>query len=139
MKTKPNIGLGGIVTGPLHSDVPGRTDALPIDVPEGSYVIPADVVSALGQGNTAAGQKAVSALTKRKGMVRHKAIPRPTKADGGAIPIAAAGGEHVIPPADVSALGDGDMELGHEILDEFVKTIRAEYTKHLASLPGPRK
>jgi hypothetical protein len=139
MKTKRNIGLGGLVTGPLHSDVPGRTDALPIDVPEGSYVIPADVVSALGQGNTAAGQKALAAMTKPKGPVRHKAIPRPTKANGGAVPIAAAGGEHVITPADVSAIGGGDMERGHEILDEFVKAVRAENIQHLASLPGPRK
>ena len=32
----------------LHSTVPGRTDKLPIQVPSGSFVIPADVVSGLG-------------------------------------------------------------------------------------------
>jgi len=41
--------------GMLNSKVPGRTDKLNIKVPSGSYVIPADVVSGLGQGNTMGG------------------------------------------------------------------------------------
>lgn len=43
--------------GPIHSSVAGRTDHLPITVPSGSYVLPADVVSAGGAGNTMAGFK----------------------------------------------------------------------------------
>jgi len=50
---------GGEVTkthvGPINSLVAGRTDHLPINVPSGAYVIPADIVSALGEGNTVAG------------------------------------------------------------------------------------
>src|ERR1019366_4073347 len=41
--------------GPIHSAVAGRTDHIPLDVPSGSYVIPADIVSGLGEGNTMAG------------------------------------------------------------------------------------
>ena len=133
MKTKRNIGLGGLVTGPLHSDIPGRTDALPIDVPEGSYVIPADVVSALGQGNTMAGQKALKAKLSPKGPAKFRSIPRPQKANGGAVPIAAAGGEYVCSPEEVAAAG------GHDVLDALVERVRAENIQHLASLPGPRK
>ena len=44
-------------TGPIHSSVAGRTDHLPIHVPSGSYVIPADIVSGMGEGNTIAGFK----------------------------------------------------------------------------------
>src|ERR1700689_1058466 len=33
-------------TGPIHSSVAGRTDHLPIHVPSGSYVLPADIISA---------------------------------------------------------------------------------------------
>jgi hypothetical protein len=44
-------------TGPLHSTVAGRTDHLPSNVPNGSYVLPADIVSAMGEGNTMAGFK----------------------------------------------------------------------------------
>lgn len=46
-----------IHTGPIHSSVAGRTDHLPIHVPSGSYVIPADIVSGMGEGNTIAGFK----------------------------------------------------------------------------------
>ncbi len=41
--------------GPIRSPVAGRTDHLPIHVPSGSYVIPADIISAMGEGNTEAG------------------------------------------------------------------------------------
>src|SRR5262245_10938776 len=41
----------------IHSSVAGRTDRIPMNVRAGSYVIPADVVSGLGQGNTTAGAK----------------------------------------------------------------------------------
>lgn len=46
-------------TGPLHSDVAGRTDHLPSQVPNGSFVVPADIVSHLGDGNTMGGYKAI--------------------------------------------------------------------------------
>ena len=41
--------------GMIHSDVPGRTDKLNLNVPSGSYIIPADVTSGMGQGNSMAG------------------------------------------------------------------------------------
>lgn len=46
---------GEMHTGPIHSPVAGRTDHLPMTVPNGSYVLPADHVSHVGQGNTSAG------------------------------------------------------------------------------------
>jgi ADP-ribose pyrophosphatase YjhB (NUDIX family) len=46
-----------IHSGPIHSSVAGRTDHLPIHVHSGSYVIPADIVSGMGEGNTIAGFK----------------------------------------------------------------------------------
>lgn len=45
---------GGAV-GYLHGDTPGRTDVLNIAPPAGSYVVPADIVSGLGEGNSIAG------------------------------------------------------------------------------------
>ena len=44
-------------SGPIHSTVAGRTDHLPMHVKNGSYVIPADIISAMGEGNTMAGYK----------------------------------------------------------------------------------
>jgi hypothetical protein len=41
----------------IHSPVPGRVDRIPMRARPGSFVLPADVVSGLGQGNTYAGAK----------------------------------------------------------------------------------
>ncbi|HQU11402.1 MAG TPA: NUDIX domain-containing protein, partial [Acidiphilium sp.] len=46
---------GGLLSTAGH----GRTDNLPINIPAGSYVLPADIVSAIGQGNTLAGAHAI--------------------------------------------------------------------------------
>ena len=45
------------VIGAINTATPGRADAHPTHVPPGSYVMPADIVSHLGDGNTAAGQR----------------------------------------------------------------------------------
>src|SRR5215472_12241131 len=42
----------------------GRTDTLPINVPSGSYVVPADIVSGIGQGNSAGGAKLLDSFFK---------------------------------------------------------------------------
>ena len=118
-------------TGPLNSPVAGRTDHLAIDVPAESFVIPADVVSSLGQGNTANG---MAILSHRFG----DSAPQARK-DGGAVPIMAAGGEFVVSPEAVAREGGGDIKRGHGVLMEFVKHARAEHIKTLKKLPGPHK
>ena len=48
-----SIGLGR--QGLINSPIPGRTDKLPMKVKAGSYILPADIPWAFGQGNTMAG------------------------------------------------------------------------------------
>jgi hypothetical protein len=48
--------------GPIHSSVAGRTDHLPMHVPNKAYVLPADIVSGFGEGNTLAGFKIAASL-----------------------------------------------------------------------------
>lgn len=266
-------------TGPIHSSVAGRTDHLPLTVPSGSYVIPADIVSGMGEGNTIAGFKHLRRMfggTPYKGgdspygqsgspygmatggKVKHRAagilfitpedkillmrragkdhvgewalpaggiekgetpeqaarreteeeagykydgkleplmktggsgvdfttftahskefdpklndehdgyvwinpdeakkeLPlhpgvrtalsrlRSAKANGGSssgVQIVAAGGEHVLSPDQVRMTGEGDLDTGHKVLDEFVKRMRKELVKTLSKLPGPRR
>jgi 8-oxo-dGTP pyrophosphatase MutT (NUDIX family) len=59
--TTPKSKLG-FFSGPIHSHVAGRTDHLPITVESGSYVLPADIVSAGGEGSTMAGFKTLRRL-----------------------------------------------------------------------------
>jgi hypothetical protein len=133
--------------GPIHSAVAGRTDHLPMHVPSGAYVIPADIISAMGEGNTMAGFKVAKDIFTMPSYARMGGLPygvsTPRKASGGGtdgpVPIVAAGGEYVIHPDDVMWVGEGNIDVGHRTLDEFVKKMRAKTVKTLQSLPGPKK
>lgn len=123
---------GKVHHGPIPSPVAGRTDHLPMHVSSGSYVLPADIVSALGEGNTMNGFKIVDDMN-----AQHHDDGR--FANGGTVPIVAAGGEYVIPPHAVAGFGKGSLDTGHKVLDEFVKHVRAKTIKTLKKLPGPKK
>jgi len=116
--------------GSIRHHGPGRTDDTPLDVKAESFVIPADVVSGLGQGNTEAGLRILERMFPDKGIERR---------DGGAVPIIAAGGEFVVPPEHVARAGGGDIKKGHEVLREFVKKARSETIRTLKKLPGPAR
>jgi hypothetical protein len=154
-----------LYTGPIHSPVAGRTDHLPVHVPSGSYVIPADVVSAHGEGNTVAGFKVMRRIF---GGTPYKGSGGPYNQSGGpygqntsgtpyggsggpyneklaqggsagSVPVIVAGGEMILDPDQVRAVGEGDLDTGHKVLDEFVKRSRKELIKTLTKLPGPKK
>jgi len=125
--------------GPLHSEVPGRTDALPTDVLAGSYVFPADFVSGLGESNTTAGMKVLQHLMENGPDGRHvplDAVPLHYAA-GGKVPIKAAGGEFIAPPHAAARWGNGDLNMAHAIFDKWVTDARANTINTLKSLPGP--
>lgn len=142
-------------SGPIHSAVAGRTDHLPMHVESGSYVIPADIVGGMGEGNTIAGFKH---LRRIFGGQPYGGSAMPYGASGGpygepvphatggetdgqtpSVPIVAAGGEYVLTPREVLQAGDGDLDMGHRVLDEFVKRMRTELVKTLKGLPGPKR
>jgi hypothetical protein len=150
--------------GIINMAVGGRTDHIPMNVLEGSYVLPADIISGLGEGNTLAGTKIVDQMFSSGPMgtkiPSFRASPRfpaapphtyqteaqsPKTAAGGGrmnrrpVPIIAAGGEYVVHPDIVERLGNGDMDKGHQYLDNFVKYVRHETAKTLRNLPGPRR
>ena len=147
---------GGEVTktfaGPLHSHVPGRTDHLPMHVASGSYVLPADVVSGYGEGNTMAAFKVLRRLFGglpyensdtpygQSGTPYNE--PLSPKASGGAasgVPVVVAGGEYVLSPKQVAMVGNGDLDTGHRVLDQFVLRSRKKLIHTLKNLPGPKK
>ncbi len=142
--------------GPIHSSVAGRTDHLPMQVHSGSYVIPADIISGMGEGNTIAGFKHMrrvfggnpygsgSAPYGQAGgpygaAMGHSEGGATDKHEHGSVPIVAAGGEYVLTPDEVRAAGGGDLETGHKVLDEFVLRMRKELVKTLKGLAPPRK
>ena len=145
--TKPGLSPR-LHVGPIHSPVAGRTDHLPMHVPSGSYVLPADIVSAMGEGNTMHGFKVAQRVfggqpysqskTPYGGGVPGRAMGGPVQRDTG-VPIVAAGGEYVIHPDHVVRLGNGNMDAGHKLLDGFVIQYRNRTIKTLKNLAPPKK
>ena len=132
--------------GPLKAAIPGRTDRLPIHVHSGSYVLPADIVSGLAEGNTDAGFEVIKRMIQdqmarggRVGMTRKYGLKGHYHEGESLVPAVVAGGEYILTPHEVEAFGDGDISKGHKVLDAFVKSQRAKTIKTLKKLPGPAK
>jgi hypothetical protein len=149
--------------GLLHSSIPGRTDKLPMSVRAGSYVVPADIVSGMGQGNTMAGAQILKNMfsTGPMGMAPMQGRGRPNIprvpsmrmprqpqsqspfARGGDthdhVPIVAAGGEYIIAPEAVKAIGHGDMKTGHKVLDRLMLKFRKKHIEDQKKLKPPKK
>jgi hypothetical protein len=60
-------------------------------------------------------------------------------ATGKDVKVVVAGGEYTLTPDEVTRAGDGDMERGHRVLDDFVKQMRAKIIKTMSKLPGPKR
>ena len=151
-------------TDPIHSFNPtnmyggtsgGRTDNIHNLVPAGSYVMPADVVSGLGEGNSQAGAAIIDKMfsTNPHGIasphiphgrgVGMPAAPHVAPyASGGdtkdKIHIVTAAGETLIKPEDIVAKF-GDLKRGHKVLDEFVVHMRKKIISDMKKLKGPQK
>lgn len=146
--------------GLIKSPVAGRTDHLPINVPSGSYVLPADHVSHLGQGNSLSGGKVLDhmfGLHPPATAHMHANIPRPPalnthfarggSVEGRPVPIIVAGGEYLLHPEHVRKAdeivnklppGTGDLKRGHDHLDKWVVEERKKHVKMLNKLPPPK-
>jgi hypothetical protein len=142
---KANHASGGIV-GPLTGTTPGRADKIPTHVPSGAHIIPADVVAALGDGNSQAGHAICLKLFPKSaagnGLVKTPKLAKiPGRASGGETPpkvkVMLSDGEFSVSPEDVFDIGEGNPQKGHDELDKFIVDTRRRYVKHLAKLPGP--
>ncbi len=141
--------------GMIKSPVPGRTDKLPIGVGGGAYVLPADHVAHVGQGNSIAGGNILDSMFKMGSFgaarstkprmprfgLRRKMFAEGGDAEGNGNPvnIIAAGGEYVVPPEVVQQIGGGDMDHGHKILDQWVIATRKHHIQTLRNLKPPKR
>lgn len=149
----------------LATSGPGRSDNLQIKPHADSYVLPADVVSGMGEGNSLAGAKALEGVFNGSTGPGGIAMPHfgghqghrmgPPHAPGGfghglarmstggtpvqKVPIVAAGGEYIVTPEQVKALGGGSIARGHKILDAFVLHVRKRTISEMRKLKGPVK
>lgn len=152
-----------ISIGALLGTTTGRSDKIATAVPNGSHVLPADTIAAMGDGNSMAGlhhamnmfpvSGRIHALGHTPGSTQPAGHPfgsrgkrRGSFTRGGlagnhedVVDVNLSDGEFVVHPEDVIAIGGGDAKRGHEILDKFILHIRDKYQKKLKKLPGPVK
>lgn len=136
------VGTGGLFKSPTT----GRSDKLNKRVKNGGYILPADVVSSLGDGNTMAGSSILDSMIKKPPKSHKMRKPKtPNTAsklrfsDGGHVDVKVSGGEYFIPPEHIMGLGGGDIGMGHDILDKFVMNVRKNAVNKMSNLPGPKQ
>jgi hypothetical protein len=143
------------MTGFLAGSTLGRADSMKGTSPAGSYVMPADVIAGLGEGNSLAGARIFQDMinTGPHGIPMprgggHRGPPAPPRplpigqAKGGGVrssttPVALSHGEFVVQPHEVLAIGGGDHKRGQDILDQLVMALRKDQIKEAKQLPPP--
>lgn len=122
---------GGLVNGMIQGPGGGQDDLVPMTVPSDSYVIPADVVAGLGDGNAFEGSRRL--MKAVGGSVGHGGL-----ASRG-VPVAVSPSESVIGPDAVARLGRGNIDAGERRLDQFVKNVRKHKTSQGSGHPPKAK
>lgn len=136
----------GADSGFLHGTTPGRADSVNTTAPGGAYVLPADVVAGLGEGNSLAGARVADAMfstgphgTPLPRGGGHRGMPSPPPAfreqaqNGGAIRLFKGGvadgqkvllsdGEYIVSPAFCEKLGT--IKHKGKVVDEGAKVRR---------------
>ena len=149
-------------SGFLSGSTMGRSDAVHTQAPGGSYILPASLVSGLGEGNSDAGAKVwdeilrsaphgIEQAPERRG----RGPPQPPRlpsssgyeakgggvqgadASGAPVPVALSHGEIFVPPEDVKRFGGGNLKKGQRVLDRWVQMELKRIGKEILTLPGP--
>ena len=137
-----------LMSGPLLGATMGRADKINTHVADGSHILPADTVSAIGGGNSMAGHAKLGQMFPASIKPSKPIIPKLPQAPkmklsrGGAtkkVPVRLSDGEFCVHPDDVLRIGKGDPKRGHRILDAMILEVRKHYTHKLSNLPGPAK
>lgn len=133
---------GKVHVGPIRGPHPGRTDTEKMKVGDGSYVLPSETISHLGENNSENGLKKADHFFGENGVFagdQKREAGGSVKTTGKPVDCITANGEYVIPAATVRAIGKGDIDFGHKILDHWVMSMRTDHIKTLISLAPPAK
>lgn len=131
-------------SGLLWDESGGRGDQILAKLLRGSYVLPADVVSGLGEGNTLAGAQMLANYVPEGWAADLTGKPMGRAAGGRAgsgderIRVRLSGGEYLVSPGQLLAIGRGDAREGARALDAFVSAVRGRTIDAIAAMPPPR-
>lgn len=140
-----------ISRGPIIGGTMGRADKVNANLANGSHVIPSDIVSHIGQGNSLAGMTKLGQMLgpqtvkpMKPNFPKLPGAPKlPKMAKGGKaddkdeVPCALSHGEFIVNPEVVTKIGGGDEDRGHRILDAMILHLRHQAIETLKRLPPP--
>lgn len=128
----------------LDGHTKGQDDKIPINLPQGAWVVDASTTSMLGDGNSKAGASVVKQLSDTL-VQKAKTIPN-LKIPKGRVPCLLSDGEPSIPPEAVSALGylanpnaKDPNKKGASIMKKFTEKLRTDKSKNKGGLPPKAK
>lgn len=137
----PKMKKGGEVEkshGLLTGSTPGRADKINTSVRDNTFIIPAHVVSTLGEGSTmAGGAKLDKMFPSLSGKTKAKKDGGPAHEGSKPVKVALSDGEYRVPPEHVLKVGHGDYERGHRILKKFCETVTHKAIEQLRKMPSP--
>lgn len=129
----------GVAVGYLKGGTPGRADSVSTMAEGGSYVVPADIVSGLGEGNSDAGAAIIAEMIARRAALARGGFVSQSESAEPPTPVLLSHGEYVIPKDDVARFGAGDHEKGVQWLDKWVVDQRKSLIRRLRTLKPPVK
>ena len=99
-------------------------------------MVPADVVSGIGQGNTLAGAKGLAGGLPKglPGFARGGGVT----GEPDLVPAKVSAGEFFVHPAHVAALGGGSLKAGSDRLDAMVTRVRGTNARVATRMPPPK-
>ena len=115
----------------LKGDESGQADNIYVKVPEHTFIIDAQTVSLIGDGNSENGKLRLDEMIKQ--------IPSFKVENLRDVDCALAAGEYAITPDKVAGYGNGDIRKGIEILKSFVKEIKKYKKLEVKTIPKPTK
>ena len=108
-----------------------------MSVPPGSYILPSDVISAVGQNNTEAGAQILGSIFKigSHGGESPEAVATQTAVALMVMcRLSRQAARWSLHPEIVAEIGGGDMKAGHKILNAFCLRVRREHIAQLKRL-----
>jgi hypothetical protein len=115
----------------LKGDESGQADNIYVKVPEHTFIIDAQTVSLIGDGNSENGALKLQEMIDQIPSVKVEKFPD--------VDCALAAGEFAITPEKVAGYGNGDIRKGIEILKSFVKEIKKYKKLEVKTIPKPTK
>lgn len=119
--------LESFSNGPIIGTSGGTDDKVKTKVANNSFIIPARVTAALGDGNSLAGMAKLASMFPLS----------KARKDGGAVDVALSDGEFAVEPDQVLAIGKGDYDKGHRTLKLFCEEVVRREIENLKHLPKP--